>query len=67
VIAMKDQPLLRDLKTQFPKTAARQLKAAEILCGPVPTPQASANSASKAAVDAITISLSQELGSRNIV
>jgi hypothetical protein len=66
VIAMKDQPLLRDLKMQFPKTATPQLKAAEILCGPMPAPQASAYSASKAAVDAITISLSQELGSRKI-
>jgi hypothetical protein len=32
VIAMKDQPLLRDLKMQFPKTATPMLKAAEILC-----------------------------------
>ena len=66
VIAMKDQPLLRDLKMQFRKTATPQLKVAEILCRSMPAPQASAYSASKAAVDAITISLSQELGSRKI-
>ena len=66
VIAMKDQPLLRNLKMQFPMTARPQLKAAEILCGAMPAPQASAHSASKAAVDAITISLSQELGSHKI-
>jgi 3-oxoacyl-[acyl-carrier protein] reductase len=66
VIAMKDQPLLRDLKMQFPKAATPQAKVAEILCGPMPAPQASAYRASKAAVDAITISLSQELGSRKI-
>jgi hypothetical protein len=30
VIAMKDQPLLRDLKMQFPKTATPQLKAEDI-------------------------------------
>ena len=66
VIAMKDQALLRDLKMQFPKTATPQLMAAEILCGPMPAPQASAYSASKAVVDAITISLSQEFGSRKI-
>jgi NAD(P)-dependent dehydrogenase (short-subunit alcohol dehydrogenase family) len=66
VIAMKAQPLLRDLKMQFTKTATPQPKAAEILCGPMPAPQASAYSASKAAVHAITISLSQELGSRKI-
>ena len=57
---------MRDLKTQSTKTAAPQLKAAEILCGPMPAPQASAYSASKAVVDAITISLSQEFGSRKI-
>jgi len=36
------------------------------IVGPMPAPQASAYSASKAAVDAITISLSQELGPRKI-
>lgn len=36
------------------------------IVGPMPAPQAAAYSASKAAVDAITISLSQELGARNI-
>lgn len=44
---MKDQPLLRDLKMQFPKTATSHLKAAEILCGPMAVPQASASSESK--------------------
>jgi NAD(P)-dependent dehydrogenase (short-subunit alcohol dehydrogenase family) len=66
MIAMKDQPLLRDLKMQFTNTATPQPKTAKILCGPMPVPQASASSASKAAVDVITISLSQELGSRKI-
>lgn len=66
VIAMKAQPLLRDLKMQFTKTATPQPQAAEILCGPMPAPQASAYNASKAAVDAIRISLSRELGSRKI-
>jgi 3-oxoacyl-[acyl-carrier protein] reductase len=51
---------------QFTKAATPQPKAAEILCGPMPVPQASAYSASKAVVDAITISLSQEFGSRKI-
>jgi hypothetical protein len=32
VIGMKDQPLLRDLKTQFNNTATPQVGAAEILC-----------------------------------
>lgn len=36
------------------------------IVGPMPAPQASAYSASKAAVDAITVSLSQELGPRKI-
>lgn len=36
------------------------------IVGPMPAPQACTYSASKAAVDAITISLSQELGPRNI-
>jgi 3-oxoacyl-[acyl-carrier protein] reductase len=36
------------------------------IVGPMPAPQASTYSASKAAVDAITISLSQELGPRKI-
>ncbi len=36
------------------------------IVGPMPAPQASAYSASKAAVDAITVSLSQELGPRRI-
>ena len=36
------------------------------IVGPMPAPQASVYSASKAAVDAITISLSQELGPRKI-
>ncbi len=36
------------------------------IVGPWPAPQASTYSASKAAVDAITVSLSQELGPRNI-
>src|SRR5215470_9553822 len=36
------------------------------IVGPMPPPQASAYSASKAAVDAITVSLSQELGPRKI-
>jgi len=30
VIAMQGQPLLRDLKMQFPKTATPQLKVAEM-------------------------------------
>jgi len=36
------------------------------IVGPMPAPQASTYSASKAAVDAITVSLSQELGPRKI-
>ncbi|MGA7317144.1 MAG: SDR family NAD(P)-dependent oxidoreductase, partial [Silvibacterium sp.] len=36
------------------------------IVGPMPAPQASAYSASKAAVDAITVSLSMELGPRKI-
>jgi 3-oxoacyl-[acyl-carrier protein] reductase len=36
------------------------------IVGPMPAPQASAYSGSKAAVDAITVSLSQELGPRKI-
>ena len=36
------------------------------IVGPMPAPQASTYSASKAAVDAITVSLSQELGRRKI-
>jgi len=36
------------------------------IVGPMPAPQASAYSASKATVDAITVSLSQELGPRKI-
>lgn len=66
VIAMKDELISCDLNMQFTKTPTPQLKAAEILSGPMPAPQASAYSASKAAVDAIAISLSQELGSRKI-
>jgi len=64
VIAMKDQTLRRDLKMQFTKTATPQPKAAEMFCGAMSAPEASAYGASKAAVDAIMISLSLELGSR---
>jgi hypothetical protein len=55
---MKDQTLRRDLKMQFTKTATPQPKAAEMFCGAMSAPEASAYGASKAAVDAIMISLS---------
>jgi hypothetical protein len=51
VIAMKDQPLVRDPKVPFTETARPQLKAAEIPCGAIQAPRASA-----ASISPITVS-----------